>query len=112
MLHNTIWLNTNKDLYRVYLVCIGSASGEAAVPNARFACCFISETPQGQLSVEYLLQINIPELRAFFLALYHWSSLLHGHPVRVQTDNTTAVAYLYHQEGTRCSALLEVSRTI
>lgn len=75
---------------------------------------FGSFTVQGKWSVkESRLQINILELRAIFLALLHWSSLLRGHPVRIQTDNTTAVAYLNHQGGTRSSAALqEASRTL
>lgn len=75
---------------------------------------FGSLTVQGKWSAEESrLQINILELRAIFLALSHWSSLLQGHPVRIQTDNTTAVAYLNHQGGTRSSAaLLEASRSL
>lgn len=75
---------------------------------------FGSLTVQGRWSSEEsCLQINLLELRAIFLALSHWSSHLRGHPVRVQTDNTTAVAYLNHQGGTRSSAALrEASRTL
>ncbi|KAM3931006.1 hatching enzyme 1.2-like [Leptodactylus fuscus] len=46
---------------------------------------------------ETSLQINLLELRAIFLALSHWTSLLQGYPVQIEPDNSTAISYLNHQ---------------
>lgn len=75
---------------------------------------FGHHTVQGRWSLEESrLQINLLELRAICLALSHWTSLLRGHPIRIQTDNTTAVAYLNHQGGTKSSAAFrEASRIL
>ena len=53
---------------------------------------------------ESRLPINILELRAIKLRLFRWSLELQGRPVRIQSDNATAVAYVNHQGGTRSSA--------
>ncbi|XP_069820999.1 uncharacterized protein [Dendropsophus ebraccatus] len=68
-------------------------------------------TVQGTWSAkEACLPINILELRAIRLSLLHWQTQLHGLPVRVQTDNATAVAYVNHQGGTRSkAAMMEVA---
>ena len=55
---------------------------------------------------ESKLSINVLELRAALLSLRHWTHLLKGHPVRVQSDNATAVAYINHQGGTRSAAAM------
>ncbi|XP_044151545.1 nuclear pore complex protein Nup155 [Bufo gargarizans] len=75
---------------------------------------FESLTVQGLWSVqESSLQINVLELRAIFLALSHWTSRLRGLPIQIQTDNSTAVAYLNHQGGTRSvMALREASQIL
>lgn len=55
---------------------------------------FRSLTVQGRWSKEETLcSINVLEYRAIHLCLNHWTLLLSGHPVRVQSDNATAVAY-------------------
>ncbi|XP_056403647.1 LOW QUALITY PROTEIN: cyclin-dependent kinase 12 [Hyla sarda] len=59
------------------------------------------------------LPINVLEIQAIFLYLRHWESLLRGRPVRIQTDNSTAVAYVIRQGGTRSrSAMAEVSKIL
>ncbi|CAJ0940991.1 unnamed protein product [Ranitomeya imitator] len=55
---------------------------------------------------ESTLPINVLEIRAIFLSLRHWERILRGLPVRIQTDNATAVAYVNHQGGTRSSLAL------
>ncbi|CAJ0939180.1 unnamed protein product [Ranitomeya imitator] len=71
-------------------------------------------TVQGRWSSqESTLPINVLEIRAIFLSLRHWERILRGLPVRIQTDNATAVAYVNHQGGTRSSlALAEVSKIL
>ncbi|CAJ0937887.1 unnamed protein product [Ranitomeya imitator] len=71
-------------------------------------------TVQGRWSPqESALPINVLEIRAIFLSLRHWERILRGLPVRIQTDNATAVAYVNHQGGTRSSlALAEVSKIL
>ncbi|CAJ0961614.1 unnamed protein product [Ranitomeya imitator] len=71
-------------------------------------------TVQGRWSLqESSLPINVLEIRAIFLSLRHWERILRGLPVRIQTDNATAVAYVNHQGGTRSSlALAEVSKIL
>ncbi|CAJ0944457.1 unnamed protein product [Ranitomeya imitator] len=68
-------------------------------------------TVQGRWSPqESSLPINVLEIRAIFLSLRHWERILRGLPVRIQTDNATAVAYV---RGTRSSlALAEVSKIL
>ncbi|KAE8617332.1 hypothetical protein XENTR_v10009038 [Xenopus tropicalis] len=67
---------------------------------------------QGQWSPEErTLLINILEIRAIRLGLFTWQHELKGQAVKVQTDNSTAVAYINHQGGTRSRmALNEVRR--
>ncbi|CAJ0927689.1 unnamed protein product, partial [Ranitomeya imitator] len=57
------------------------------------------------------LPIIVLEIRAIFLSLRHWERILRGLPIRIQTDNATAVAYVNHQGGTRRS-LAEVCRKL
>ena len=65
------------------------------------------QTVQGVWSAEESrLPINILELRAIFLSLSHWTRILSGVPVRVQSDNASAVAYINHQGGTRSRAIM------
>ncbi|CAJ0958715.1 unnamed protein product [Ranitomeya imitator] len=57
-------------------------------------------TLQGRWSAqESTLPINVLEIRAIFLSLRHWERILLGLPIRMQTDNATAVAYVNHQGG-------------
>lgn len=56
------------------------------------------DCPRTQFPQELMLPINIMELREYFL---HWTPLLHGHLVKVQSDNDTAVAYINYQGDTR-----------
>ena len=49
--------------------------------------------------------INLLEMRAVLLALQHFNTLLVSKAVVLATDNTTVVAYLQNQGGTRCHAL-------
>ena len=48
--------------------------------------------------------INLLEMRAVLLALQHFKTLLVSKAVVLATDNTTVVAYLQNQGGTRCHA--------
>jgi ribonuclease HI len=54
---------------------------------------------------EKQMHINNLELKAAFLALKHWKSLLSGKKVLIVTDNTSVVAYVNNQGGT-CSRSL------
>ncbi|CAJ0923785.1 unnamed protein product [Ranitomeya imitator] len=45
--------------------------------------------------------INILEIRVLTLALHRFHHLLVGRPIRIQSDNATAVAYINRQGGTR-----------
>ena len=58
------------------------------------------------------LHINLLELRAVGLSLRHFLPLLQNHTVGVYADNTTALAYLAHQGGTRSVALNEEAQEI
>jgi len=49
--------------------------------------------------------INLLELQAVFLTLKNLQSKLEGQVVRLECDNTTAVAYINHQGGTRSQPL-------
>jgi hypothetical protein len=49
--------------------------------------------------------INLLEMRAVLLALQHFKTLLVSKAVVLATDNTTVVAYLQNEGGTRCHAL-------
>ncbi|XP_040270849.1 uncharacterized protein LOC120986377 [Bufo bufo] len=71
-------------------------------------------TVQGVWSTEESrLPINVLELRAIFHSLSHWTPLLATRPVRVQSDNATAVAYVNHQGRTRSRAVMrEVARIL
>ncbi|XP_077338321.1 uncharacterized protein LOC143982996 [Lithobates pipiens] len=63
------------------------------------------QSPQGLWSTEESkLPINLLELRAIRRCLSTWSMRLQGHPIRIQSDNATAVAYVNHQGETRSSA--------
>ncbi|MEL7079526.1 MAG: reverse transcriptase domain-containing protein [Cyanobacteria bacterium J06582_2] len=61
---------------------------------------------------ESLLHINLLELRAVRLALSHWQSLVLGQAVCVFGDNTTALAYIRHQGGTRSWRLFLEARRL
>ena len=65
---------------------------------------------QGRWSQEESdLHISILETEAVFRAISHWDPDLRGHKVTILSDNTSTVAYINHQGGTRSGALL--SRT-
>ena len=51
------------------------------------------------------LHINVLELRAVHLTLQKLVSKLTGHVVKLECDNSTAVAYINHQGGTRSWSL-------
>lgn len=62
-------------------------------------------TVQGKWSeTEKALSINILEILAAGLALISWTFRLQGCPVRIQSDNATAVACINHQGGSRSQA--------
>ncbi|CAJ0947234.1 unnamed protein product [Ranitomeya imitator] len=74
---------------------------------------FCHLTVQGRWSPqESSLPINVLEIRAIFLSLRHWERTLRGLPVRIQTDNATAVAYVNHQGGTRSSLALAENKVV
>ncbi|PIK42186.1 putative TBC1 domain family member 2A [Apostichopus japonicus] len=50
------------------------------------------------------LHINILETEAVLRAVRHWATHLTGHTVTVRSDNTTTVAYINRQGGTRSLA--------
>ena len=56
--------------------------------------------------------INLLEMRAVLLALQHFKTLLVSKAVVLATDNTTVVAYLQNQGGTRCHALFLLCKEI
>ena len=51
------------------------------------------------------LHINVLELRAVFLTVLNLQSRLKGQVVQIECDNSTAVAYINHQGGTRSWSL-------
>ena len=56
--------------------------------------------------------INLLEMRAVLLALQHFKTLLVSKAAVLATDNTTVVAYLQNQGGTRCHALFLLCKEI
>ncbi|XP_074467365.1 uncharacterized protein LOC141752970 [Sebastes fasciatus] len=56
--------------------------------------------------------INLLELWAVFFALKHFLQFLQGRHVLVKTDNTTVVAYINRQGGTRSLQLHRLARKI
>ena len=56
--------------------------------------------------------INLLEMRAVLLALQHFKTLLVSKAVVLATENTTVVAYLQNQGGTRCHALFLLCKEI
>ncbi|CAJ0930814.1 unnamed protein product [Ranitomeya imitator] len=64
---------------------------------------FLHHTAQGRWSLqESCLPINILEIRAIRVALLQFHPFLAGRPIRIQSNNATAVAYINTQGGT-CS---------
>jgi hypothetical protein len=59
-----------------------------------------------------LVHINILEMRAVRLALKELSKSLAGKAVLVATDNTTVLAYINHQGGTRSWSLMEETKKL
>ena len=67
------------------------------------------ETAHGIWSPEEsLLHINLLELLAVFRALLCWHEKLRGRAVMLLPDNTTVVAYVMHQGGTRSRQLCQL----
>ncbi|CAJ0943752.1 unnamed protein product [Ranitomeya imitator] len=61
-------------------------------------------TVRGRWSVQgATLLIIVLKIQAIFLSLRHWKRILRGIPIRIQTDNASAVAYVNHQGGPRSS---------
>ena len=58
------------------------------------------------------VHINILEMRAVRLALGELSNSLTGKAVLVATDNTTVLAYINHQGGTRSWSLMEETKKL
>lgn len=56
--------------------------------------------------------INVLELWAVFLALKHFQQFLQGQHVLIKTDNSTAVAYINRQGGTRSPQLHQLAQQI
>ncbi|CAJ0934918.1 unnamed protein product [Ranitomeya imitator] len=74
---------------------------------------FRQHTAQGRWTTqEALFPINLLEIRAIFLPLIHWQSLLTNLPIRIQSDSATAVAYLNHQGRTRSGQVMEEAAKI
>ncbi|XP_041426492.1 uncharacterized protein LOC734383 isoform X1 [Xenopus laevis] len=71
-------------------------------------------TCQGTWSpAESKLPINVLEIRAIRNAIAHWSQELQNKPLRIQSDNATAEAYLNKQGGTRSNrAMREVAQIL
>ena len=61
---------------------------------------------------ESTLHINILELLAVENALRHFLPILRGHTVGIYSDNTTALAYLKFQGGTRSASLNLVAQRV
>ena len=62
----------------------------------------------GQWSgIEKTQHINLLETEAVFRAIQHWATQLQGHVVTVLSDNTTTVAYINKEGGTRSAGLLD-----
>ncbi|KAF0046097.1 hypothetical protein F2P81_002626 [Scophthalmus maximus] len=57
-------------------------------------------------------QINLLDLWAFFLSLKHFVHFLQGRHVLVKTDNSTVVAYINRQGGTRSLQLHGLARKV
>ena len=58
------------------------------------------------------LHINVLELRAVVNAVSHWKSVLAGHLLTVFTDNSTTMAYINRQGGTRSPHLCQETLTL
>ena len=58
---------------------------------------------------ERTLHINLLETRAIHQAIDRWKQVLRGHAVTVLTDNTTAMAYVNREGGTRSPSLLSAT---
>lgn len=56
--------------------------------------------------------INVLELWAVFLPLRHFQQFLQGQHVLINTDNSTAVAYINRQRGTRTPQLHKLGQQI
>ncbi|KAL0162443.1 hypothetical protein M9458_041839, partial [Cirrhinus mrigala] len=88
---------------------VGERVSEKSSDNGRIpdgmGSCF-----SGQ--IDKRLHINMLELMAVFLALKHFRPFLEGFHVLVRTDNTTVVAYINRQGGTRSLQLHNLARKL
>ncbi|CAJ0930713.1 unnamed protein product [Ranitomeya imitator] len=98
------------------VVWIAAASLSVKVPLVRkrkfqglYSNLFVIPKKDGK---ESKLPINVREIRAIRLALQHFHHLLAGCPIRIQSDNATAVAYINHQGGTRSRTAMFESQFI
>ena len=84
----------------------------------RFQSSRMGSLSRGKVCVESVVScsatkhINLLEMRAVLLALQHFKTLLVSKAVVLATDNTTVVAYLQNQGGTRCHALFLLCKEI
>jgi hypothetical protein len=65
------------------------------------------EEVSGTWAVPPQSHINVLEMRAVTLALKHFGPQLEGKRILIATDNTTVLAYINHQGGTRSQSLME-----
>lgn len=71
---------------------------------------FGQQTTAGQWDLSLTgTHINVLETMAVHQAILHWADALRGHKVTVLSDNSTAVAYINRQGGTRSHSLLQAS---
>ena len=61
---------------------------------------------------EKKLHINVLELKAIYLSLLHFQNILKNKKVMICSDNTTAIAYLNKQGGTKNWVLVQLSLKI
>ncbi|XP_069583112.1 uncharacterized protein [Ranitomeya imitator] len=61
---------------------------------------------------ELICSSNWKELKAIECALYHFLPQIHGTNVRIYSDNSTAVAYLNRQGGTKSGSLMTIAANI
>lgn len=59
-----------------------------------FCGCWRGDDADDGCQLNGMLSINILELQVIPLAFLHWSTQLHGLPVRVHSDNAQAMAYV------------------
>ena len=94
-----------------------------SLPSPRLSLCFDASTTgwgahllpeflvaQGKwMELESQQHINWLELKAVWYALLHWQTLVSGESVSVMSDNSTVVAYLQKQGGTKSPILCRLT---